>query len=373
MHETFCSLPWTGLDISPQGEFKPCCKYSKTVATNFDDYINSQELAMLKKQHLSGKKPNGCYRCWKDEELGIESKRQIDQKYTFNNTHLDLNSYKIISMPFGNTCNLACRICSSYNSSFWNSQAKKIKKEIPEIKIHSHKKFYKDELFVNRILELSSDVLLFEFPGGEPFLTGVKEHLTFLSSLAKKKAKNIKLHYTTNTTVFPQEEFWKVWKEFKNVDIQLSIDGIEDKFEYNRWPAKWDNCYSNIKKYQDKEKTHGNIQLSISHTVSIFTVHYLPEFLSWCSKEHLPEPYLGMLVKPDHYAISCLPKSVRCRIADRPEYQIEKLRSVKEELEYESSNNLDNTIKYIKILDMHRRQNFATTFPEMIDIGFPYE
>lgn len=373
MHETFCSLPWTGLDISPQGEFTPCCKYSHSIAGNIDSYLSSQELKNLKEDFLNGKKPAGCFKCWKDEELGIASKRQIDLKYTFNNTHPDLNSYKIISMPFGNTCNFACSICSSYSSSFWNSQAKKIKKEIPEIKIYNHKKFYKNESFVNKILELSKNVILFEFAGGEPFLTGVKEHLNFLHTLSKYNPKKLSLHYVTNTSIFPQEEFWNLWKEFKKVNITLSIDGVSKQFEYNRWPGNWDTCYKNIKKYQNRSLLQSNVQLSISHSVSIFTVYYLPEFLYWCQKENLPSPYLGLLTYPNYLAINNLPKKVKEQIIERSEFKIKKLEPIVNELQKQTSHNFETTIKYIKMLDIYRKQNFADTFPEMIRIGFPYE
>lgn len=373
MHEKFCSLPWTGLDISPQGLIKPCCKYSNFIAGNVNSYLLSQELKTLKQEFLDGKQPAGCHKCWKDEELGIESKRQLDLEYIFKNKHPNLNSFKIISMPFGNTCNFACRICDGTASSFWNSHAKKLKKEIPEIKIFEHKKFYKDNSFIDNILKLSKDVLLFEFPGGEPFLTGVKEHKNFLQALSKYDSKNLKLHYTTNTSVFPEEEFWNLWKEFKQVNIQFSIDGISKHFEYNRWPGNWSECYKNIKKYQKKSSLQTNIQLTISHTVSIFTVYYLPEFLHWCLKEKLPSPYLGLLVDPNYLAITNLPKKVKEQIMSRDEFKIKKLKPIINELKKQTSSNFENTIKYIKILDLHRKQNFADTFPEMIKIGFPYE
>jgi MoaA/NifB/PqqE/SkfB family radical SAM enzyme len=373
MNESFCSLPWTSIDINAQGELKPCCKYKNSIATDIKSYFSSPELQEIKDSFLAGTKPAGCRRCWVDEELGIKSKRQLDLKYVFNDQHPSLDTLKIISMPFGNTCNFACRICGSQYSSFWRSHTQKLQKEFPDIRIYKHNKFYKDKNFTNQILSLSKDVLLFEFPGGEPFLTGVEEHLNFLNSLLKYNPQNLKLHYITNTSIFPESRFWDLWKNFKNVDIQLSIDGTGSQFEYNRWPGKWSECYQNIKNYQVYTQKYSNLQLSISHTVSIFTVYYLPEFIHWCLKEKLPKPYLGLLLEPDYYSVSALPEKIRKTIAKRPEFQIQELKPIKKELELTSPNNLENTIKYIKILDKHRKQNFAETFPEMIDIGFPYE
>ena len=49
-----CYQPWVGLDISPQGEYKPCCKYSHAISDNYNDYRNSDELNQLKLDHLNG-------------------------------------------------------------------------------------------------------------------------------------------------------------------------------------------------------------------------------------------------------------------------------------------------------------------------------
>ena len=368
MNDSFCSLPWVGLDVSPQGDFKPCCKYKNTVATDFDQYFNSAELKKLQDDFLNGVKPEGCSRCWQDEDIGIPSKRLIDLKYTFQNKHPKLDKFKIVSMPFGNTCNLACRICNSSASSKWLSEAKFLQKDIPDITIKSHKKFYKDVDFMRKIASMSDEALLFEFPGGEPFLTGLNEHVAFLERLISGDPSNLRLHYITNTTILPQPVLWELWKHFKNVDIQLSIDGIEKQFEYNRWPAVWEDCLQNIKQYQVEQKKYNNIQLSISHTVSIFTVMYLPKFLNWCRNEGLPDPYIGLVTSPEYYSINTIPENTAKFIANLPAFQQEQLLSIKIKLLEKYNNCFDKFVEYVKILDKHRQQDFASTFPELYNL-----
>ena len=366
MNDNFCSLPWVGLDISPQGKFKPCCKYSNNIADNINDYIISDELKTLRQDFLDGNKPNGCARCWRDESVGIESKRQLDFKYALNGVMPELDGFKIISMPFGNTCNLACRICSSSASSKWLQEAIKLQDKIPDIVIRDHKKFYKDQAFMSEIINNIQNPILFEFPGGEPFLTGKKEHLSFLENLVKHDVSNLKLHYVTNTTIMPDEEFWHIWKAFKNVDLQLSIDGTNEHFEYNRWPANWGQSYRNIKEYQRLQKEYTNIQLSISHTVSIFTVYYLPEFLNWCQNEELPEPYLGLLSDPEHYSIKSLPSAIANTIASKLTCQT--LQPISNDLRTANGKDFDKFVKYVTIIDEDRKQNFASTFPELFEL-----
>lgn len=365
--KNICYLPWVGLDISPQGEFKPCCKYKNTIANNIVDYLSSKELSDLQQDFLNDQQSPGCQRCWDDESAGLPSKRQLDWQYILQEREPKLDKLAILSFPFGNSCNLACRICGSHSSSTWSIEAKKLLPIFPNIPIFKHQRFYKDKKFIDNIKSLCGELLHVEFPGGEPFITGIEEQLDFLDFLIDNGSENISLHYITNITKFPKQAFWDRWQHFKKVDIQLSIDGIEQQFEYNRWPAKWTLILKHIRQYQQKVQSNSWLQLSVSHSVSIFTVYYLPEFLTWCRVMTLPDPYLGMVANPKWYSIKVLPDSVKSLIRDKLDRFI-----LPEIISYMNSENLvnefDNTIKYIKILDQHRNQNFSETFPEFYQL-----
>ena len=359
---SICYHPWVGIDISPQGEFKPCCKYSNPIANDLTQYQKSDELSDLKRQFLNGDKPRGCNRCWQDEAAGLPSKRLLDWEYVFQQQIPNLDELKVLSFPMGNICNLACRICSSDASSKWYTEANKLKNDFPETKIFGHKKFYKDEKFLGEIKNLSSNLIHVEFPGGEPFLTGVEQNLDFLDHLIEHNSQEVSLHYTTNTTKFPKKEFWDKWRNFKKVDIQLSIDGIEDQFEYNRWPAEWSHSLASIEKFKDH--ANGNIKLSISHTVSIFTVFYLPEFFEWIERAQLPEPYLGLLSNPNYYSISAFPDPIKDKISSKladPRFDS----IIKYMVGQDNSHLFPTSLKYIEILDGYRSQSFQKTFPEL--------
>ena len=83
-----------------------------------------------------------------------------------------------------------------------------------------------------------------------------------------------------------------IWPYFKEVDIHFSIDGIGKHFEYQRHPAKWDQVVQNMLIF--KEHRSDKLTLSICHTVNIFNVLYLPEFLKW-TKEIDYSVYLNSL------------------------------------------------------------------------------
>lgn len=359
---TMCQHPWSGLDISPQGEFRPCCKYNNIVATTLTEYQISLELAKLKEDFSNGIKPTACQRCWDDEAAGIASKRQLDNQHIFDKLSTT-NSIKVLSLPFGNSCNLACRICGSYSSSGWIAESKKLQEHIPNIKIYKHQRFYQDQAFMDQIKAVCTDVIHIEFPGGEPFLAGVTEHLDFLDFLLTLDVSDISLHYITNATIFPESEFWSRWTQFKNVDMQLSIDGTNAQFEYNRWPAKWNEVNTNIQQYITQRDKCNNLQLSISHTVSIFTVYYLPEFLKWCLQNKLGKPYLGLVSDPTMYNIKCLPTDIKDKISEKiSRFKFENVVSYM--YEEDLSEQFTESLKFIELLDKQRNESFDSTFPE---------
>ena len=365
---TMCYHPWVGLDVSPQGEFKPCCKYNSTIATNLDNYASSSELLQLQRDFLAGKKPLGCNRCWKDEEAGLPSKRILDNRYLFNNEPPNLNGIHVLGLTFGNTCNLACRICNSYPSSKWGAESKKLAQYFPDIPIWGHNQFYKDPGFVDSLLSKLELVSHIEIAGGEPFYADDTLHQQLLTALIdNKQSNNISLHYITNGTKLPSHEILHtLWPQFKKVDIQISIDGTEKQFEYNRWPAKWPTMLENLNYWVDYKTKSSNTQLSISHTVSIFTLHGLPEFLAWCKDHGLPVPYLGLLSRPDYYSITVLPLSAKAYVEQKfLNYNMVELVPIVQAMwAKDDSNQLDTTIKYVKILDKHRGQSFRDAFPE---------
>jgi MoaA/NifB/PqqE/SkfB family radical SAM enzyme len=365
-NENFCYHPWVGLDVNPQGNFKPCCKYAHNIATNLKDYLHSEELANLKTEFIKGNRPSACHKCWVDEDAGLVSKRILDHKIIFNRD-IDTSTFKVLSIAFGNTCNLACVMCNSGASSRWAQEEKKLQKHGIDVAIASHKKFYKDDSFLKDLIEISSDLIDITFPGGEPFITGIAQQISYLDFLLENNPGNISLTYITNATTFPGDEFWHRWTKFKQVNIHMSIDSIGNKFEYIRWPADWNTCYNNIKQYQQAQKKYANLKLSVGHTVSIFNVFYLPEFFLWCLKEKLPHPHIHMVDSPEYYSINVLPLMIKEKIKEKLS-RTSKFDGVIAYMNHSDNNSFEKTQQYIRFLDQHRNQSFGIIFPELIGL-----
>jgi hypothetical protein len=128
-------------------------------------------------------------------------------------------------------------------------------------------------------------------------------------------------------------------------------------------------CLENIKQYQHEQKIKNNINLSISHTVSIFNVLDLPQFLIWCYKQGLPFPYIGMVQDPLHFNIQYLPSSIKEKITQKLS-NTSKLLPVTEYMNSVTSSKEYDLKSIIDPHDTYRKQNFYSTFPELAKIIF---
>jgi len=293
----FCYSPWTNVDMSPQGDVSPCCKFQGPTPkySTLSDYVNSAFLTNIKQEFINGQWPQGCERCKIEEANQVKSKRQLDYdrwQEHYTTYQLDSNQFITASIAFGNTCNLKCITCGPYSSSRWQTEYRAVYGvDILPLK------FYKKD-FVLEFTKQASGVVHLDIPGGEPFLSGVTEQKQLLQHYVDSgQAANITLHYTTNATIMPDAEWWQLWQHFKEVEIQLSIDGIGSRFEYIRYPASWSTVSSNIAEYVSKQP---QVRLSVSHTVSAYNIYYLDEFFAWCYNQQLPRPWLGRVHNPAH-------------------------------------------------------------------------
>ena len=108
----------------------------------------------------------------------------------------------------------------------------------------------KTKTFWGEIGDILSGVKYFEFTGGEPFM--IQEHFDVLrKSVELGYSHEQMIHYNTNGTQFPEKEIKELFPHFKSVHVAIRVEDIEEKFEYQRYPAKWDEVNENIDKWDN--------------------------------------------------------------------------------------------------------------------------
>jgi radical SAM protein with 4Fe4S-binding SPASM domain len=366
---TFCYAPWTNVEILPNGDILPCCKFQQSkhniARHSINEYRDSDFLAEIKQEFSQGTWPQGCNRCKIEESANVKSKRILDyERYQTNYDEYNLNSEEILtlSLAIGNVCNLKCIICGPASSSKWTKEYQ----DIYGITIQPNNQVRKD--LINGITTLAPNLIHLDIHGGEPFLSNISQHLELLDYYIKNdQAKNITIHYTTNGQIWPDNTFISKWSKFKHIDLQISIDGVGDRYEYLRYPASWDVLNSNIVKFLQFSKSQSNIQISVAHTVSVFNIFYLDEFVSWCYNVGLPTPWLGKLHHPHHLQCTVWPETIKKIIISK--LQTSKFDIVKNWAtllsHHDDSSNFLMFQQFVKNHDSYRQLDFKKTFSEL--------
>lgn len=373
MQKIFCYAPWTNINVGVDGDVKPCAKFlSQSSDQKFNvqkdsiqDYQNSQLLAQVKANFKNGQWPQQCLRCQIEEQNGIDSKRILDQRrwqQHYQTVNLDSDKILTASISFGNACNLKCITCGPTLSSKWAGEFRDL------YQIDIKPVLYYKQSFVEELLSsISESLIQVDIPGGEPLLSIPDEQKKFLEGLIDSgRSKEITLHYTTNISKFPSRELWHLWKQFKQVELQLSIDGLGEKFEYIRYPADWATTVNNIQQYQYQRLKQDNIRLSVSHTLSIFNIYYLDEFLTWTQNQRLPRPWIGRVHDPDFLRCTVWPQQYKKQLIDRLQssQHTECHTWANLIMSHDDSELYPQFQQFVRRHDQYRGLDFALVFPE---------
>lgn len=372
--DKFCFAPWTNIEILPSGDILPCCKFQahyysqgqfNIISHNLDQYRTSKFLANLKQQFREGQWPKGCERCQLEEQSGIPSKRQLDfdrWQNIYQNHDLETDGILTLSVALGNTCNLKCIMCGPQASSSWAREHRDLYGEgiVPLTKIRKK--------IIPGLIDMAPNLAHIDIHGGEPFLSSTREHHTLLDHYIHTGQSNkISLHYTSNGTIIPGLDFQERWQHYKEIDLQISIDGISKRYEYIRFPSRWVDLCQNISHLRHLIQNNNNMRLSIAHTVSAFNIMYIDEFLSWCQHNDLPRPWTGKLHRPARLRPTVWPESVKMSImhhlsqSTRPEVQ----NWCHHLAQQDDSCHFDEFRSFVHRHDQYRDQNFSIAFPEL--------
>jgi hypothetical protein len=303
---TWCVNPWLQAHQRMDGQLNSCCFMQGSFGNNILEYINSAELKKVKEKLLNGEKIPNCQYCWNDESSGIPSKRLRENKTYQQRFNLLFHKKDLLApnpllaeyyIRMGNDCNLRCVTCNDTFSTGWLSENKKFNLPYSVRNIISD-----DDPIWNHIKQHSKHVKLIEFIGGEPFMTNLDQQISLLSALVNdKSAGNIRLRYHTNGTKIPNDLF-DLWKNFNNVILWFSIDGIGDSFNYLRYPADWNKVEDNISHFQNLQKTVSSLDLNVITTLSMLNALEIENVLDWCKLQNL-NYFINNLQSPSCYSI----------------------------------------------------------------------
>lgn len=293
--EMLCSNIEHNLSWRYDGQVSPCNNMQGFPArTTVEQLRASAEYQALVQDHQTGQQSPYCQSCWNKEALGLTSKRQSDNR--IGEVYQAINpNYLKVDAAIGDMCNAACRTCGPTSSTLWQQE-----QGIIPIKPEKVESFWK-------VIDNHIDcVLQLDFGGGEPWLNDIEQQIALCQKLIDSgRAKQVKLRYNTNCSLYPKKLI-DFFPYFRSVELTLSLDGTEERFEYVRYPLPWSKVYNNVQQLIELEKQHKNIVLTVNYTVSVLTFLYAEKFLEWSRSVGLPRVNWNFVYQPSLYSITCM-------------------------------------------------------------------
>jgi sulfatase maturation enzyme AslB (radical SAM superfamily) len=307
-----------------QLSLSPCCLSLPRTADKIEFYDN-QYLKQIREEWRQGHFPTECANCQTAEKLTGFSRRTHSNLWYQDHGYYN-NTVEMIRLDYwtGDQCNLACAICGPYSSSTWKQELKL------EISLQKSviNQFWKT-------LDLTQ-LKFVHFNGGEPLLS--KEHVIFLQAIPNKK--QVQLNYNTNATILPTAQLVELWNQFNLVKLDFSIDDIGPRFNYQRYPADWNQVTDNLQWFLN-QGPH-NCMLAVNTTVSVLNYYTIAELDQWLNQNF----YVSQFTDPIEHR-------------RQPVFGI---------LSMDNINNPYKIQEYLDSLDSRRGTDWKSTFPELKSI-----
>jgi MoaA/NifB/PqqE/SkfB family radical SAM enzyme len=266
MANTFCRYLSNGMRIQTYYNKQaalPCCMYGEP-SVHLDDPKFNEKFSVINQR-------TNCFYC-------AHEKNSL-RKQSFKEVQGDPPAGKIayLELSVDMTCNAACLSCDDHFSSTWVAQMKKFKLKTED----DYPDFQKPEEIVEQLFNTIDFSYLqhLKFFGGEPFYADTTE-LFPAKFIEQYDSTQVVLSFVTNGSVRPSEHIQELIRKFKSVNISLSIDGVGEKFNYLRYPLKWEKVLDTIRYMQSL-----NIdRFIVSCTTSALNVNYCDEIISWADE-----------------------------------------------------------------------------------------
>lgn len=215
--------------------------------------------------------PVHCRSCVDQEANGLQSYRQgANQRFGLEHTH---HSPIVLDITPNRNCNLACKICDEWSSSTW-SRIKDI--TIPKNYNATVQEFVElfDDIDLSHVQEIN-------FSGGEPLLNN--NLIRYLEPFSTRiPFDQITLRFSTNGSVQFEPRVLEFLSRFRMVLARFSIDDVGAAFEYQRWPAQWDEVEANWRHFLDNMPHQ--VLPALNRTVSLLNIARLSEMDAWAQQ-----------------------------------------------------------------------------------------
>ena len=349
MSNTFCNFPWKQIYVATSGHQRLCCQNIENIEKEdgykqynmlhdkITDCWNSEYMKKMRLAMIKGEKVATCSKCYTQEQEGYNSLRNTEGKdYFVKNTNSDgsLNYLPTdLELHFGNLCNLSCKMCSQQFSHTIGKELLKmgdadsefltwVKKESGVVNNWTGEldvvyDWFKNEKIKNSIFAFVSDhVEELNIIGGEP--TVIKEFfelLEFCHKAGTLQNKSIMIH-SNMTNINPKLTDWL--GSMKRWSVAASIDGIDERNRYIRYPSNWNSILKNLDFYKNITNKFKNGYVSFGPAIQLLNVDHIVDLFEFFQSQTVTQ--FGNFFSHVKHPIICdydiLPTDYKQKVAD---------------------------------------------------------
>ena len=325
--ETFCMLPWVHMHAFPDGRAYPCClsEYWHPVGdlrkNTMEEVWNQTPYKTMRVNMLNDLPCKECTRCYENERNGAFSMRNdANRNYGHLINEVDETredgfnpEFKIRywDVRFSNLCNMKCRSCGPIFSSQWYNDHVKLYNRVPDVLGRDMARIeYTSGDGDDIIAQMLPHVPYLEqvyFAGGEPLI--MKEHYFMLEQLVEQNKHDVRIQYNTNFSElrYKDKHVFDYWKNFTNVSVGASLDGMGPQGELIRKGTVWTQTEDNRRR-MIAEVPH--VDFYVSATISSMNIlHVLNFHRDWVEKGLIrPKDFnVNVCQSPDWYRVDIFP------------------------------------------------------------------
>jgi sulfatase maturation enzyme AslB (radical SAM superfamily) len=303
---TYCSAPWTSLQIKTNGDFSFCCVSNDPLGSD----LNDKAFVDARSRIIQGETLPSCKTaCLDKEELFYTIRKNITNLYPITqptiSSNIDYEQIQYLDLRLSNICNYSCLMCGAQSSHLWG----KVKG------FHDPVVSWGDK--GTKILDLISKLKNLKtvcIAGGEPFF-----NKPLLLKILDRLDRSVELKFITNVSIF-DEAVVKIMNEFKKGKFNASIDGVGKWNDVQRHRANWSEINVNFLNYI--KHLHSGWEFNIIPTMSILNFIGLYDLLEWYEFKikhlrHNINLYYTILTKPDHLSLFIIPTETRMKYNKR--------------------------------------------------------
>jgi len=368
----FCPMPWSGMMYNFNGEVKNCIRSAGKLGN-----IKEQPIQQIlidnnqpRQNHIVNQQPVAtCHTCYdlegSNKGFDIISDRVFyirELKHTPTSLYTPGNfNLQAIDVRWTNLCNFACVYCGPMFSSKWASELKVVQHGPTTEQIDQFKQY---------VFEHAAQLKHVYLAGGEPLL--MKENLELLM-LLKKVNPSVNLRINTNLSKVDTRVFDLVCG-FENVHWTVSVETVEQEFEYIRYGSSWTDFQENLTtiKMLDHKISFNMLHFLLNYQSIFDCVDYLKTLgfhnNSFIIGALLDPEYLNVRHLPDH-VLHLLKNTLEEKINQQPKYLLEQsYRNMLSYLNQPFEKNLAGAIEKLQMLDQRRSLDSKTIFQNLYNL-----